>query len=120
MSEKRKKQKISLGLMVFLQIAICIYTTSGIAAKLASQHEFLSFGFILCYGIEILILGIYAILWQQIIKRVDLSVAYANRSVAIFWSMLWSALIFHEQITIPEIMGVGLIFLGTWMVNSDA
>ncbi len=34
-------------------------------------------GFVLCYGVEILILGVYAICWQQIIKKVDISVAYS-------------------------------------------
>lgn len=110
---------MSPGMMLFLQLAVCIYTTSGIAAKLASRYAFLSAGFILCYGIEILILGVYAILWQQIIKRVDISIAYTNRAVAIFWSMLWSVIIFHETITLREIFGVLLIFAGTFVVNSD-
>lgn len=70
-------------------------------------------------GIEILILGVYAVLWQQIIKRVDISIAYTNRAVAIFWSMLWSVIIFHETIALREICGVLLIFAGTFVVNSD-
>lgn len=106
-------------MMFFLQMAVCVYTLSGIAAKLASRYDFLSVGFIACYGVEILILGIYAVIWQQIIKRVDISVAYTNRAVAIFWSMLWSVLIFHESISVKEILGVLLIFAGTFMVNSD-
>lgn len=113
------KRKMSLKMILFLQMAVCIYTTSGIAAKFASGYDFFSVGFIFCYGIEIVILGVYALLWQQIIKRVDISVAYTNRSVAIFWSMLWSALIFHESITVHEMIGVLLIVAGTWMVNSD-
>jgi len=47
---------------------------------------------------------LYAIFWQQIIKRVDLSVAYANRSIAILWSMIWAALIFGEHISVQNIM----------------
>ena len=58
----------------------------------------LSPGFILWYGLEILILGIYAILWQQIIKRFDLSVAYANRSIALLWSMLWAVCCFMKRL----------------------
>ena len=106
--------------MLFLQLAVCIYTTSGIAAKLASRYAFLSAGFILCYGIEILILGVYAILWQQIIKRFDLSVAYANRAFAIFWSMLWALIIFGERVTLKNIIGVVVIFAGIMLVNQDA
>ena len=106
-------------MLLILQGAVCLYTLSGIAAKCASNYEFLSFGFIVCYGLEILVLGIYALIWQQIIKRVDISVAYANRSMAIFWSMLWAFLLFKEQITLQNLIGVALIFVGTWVVNSD-
>ena len=69
MTEKKKMDWKSLAL---LQGIVIIYTLSGVAGKLASGHGFLSTGFILWYGAEILVLGIYAILWQQIIKRFDL------------------------------------------------
>ncbi len=117
----KNKGKKSVPLLMFLGIqgAVCLYTLSGVAAKFASQYPFLSLGFCLCYGTEILILGIYAVLWQQIIKRVDISVAYANRALAIFWSMLWAALLFHETITLQNLLGVGLILAGTWMVNQN-
>ena len=116
---QQKKSKMSLILLIVLQGAVCLYTVSGIAAKLASNYEFLSLGFILCYGLEIFVLGLYAIIWQQIIKRVDISIAYANRAVAVFWTMLWSFLLFDEQITVQNLIGVALIFVGTWVVNSS-
>ena len=112
-------QKINIGILLILQVAVCLYTVSGIAAKFASNYEFLSMGFILCYGMEIAVLGVYAIVWQQIIKRVDISIAYANRSTAIFWSMLWASILFQEQITWQNLAGVVLIFVGTWVVNSS-
>ena len=83
-------------------------------------YPFLSMGFLLCYGVEILILGVYAICWQQIIKKVDISVAYSNRASAIFWSTLWAAVVFHEHISVQNIIGIIVIFAGIWMVNRDA
>ena len=68
---------------------------------------------------EILILGFYAIAWQQIIKRCDLSVAYANRSLAILWSLVWTVIFFHESLTVKNIIGVLIVFAGTMIVNSD-
>ena len=53
---------------------------------------------------EIIILGIYALIWQQLIKRIDLSIAYANRSMAILWSMIWAVIFFGEIITIKNII----------------
>ena len=116
----KPKKRTPWVILLLLHAAVCFYTVSGIAAKMASAYSFLSWGFILCYGGEILVLGIYAIVWQQIIKRVDISVAYANRSVAVFWSMLWAFLFFQEQITVQNIIGAALIFVGTWVVNRDA
>lgn len=113
------KKKTKLSVLPVMQLAVCIYTCSGIAAKLASGYDFMSPGFILCYGAEILLLGIYAVFWQQIIKKADISVAYANRASAIFWSTLWAVLIFKEQVTAQNIGGIVLIFLGIWMVNRN-
>ena len=101
----------------FLQGIVIIYTLAGVAGKYASRYAFLSGGFIACYGIEILLLGIYAILWQQVLKRFDLSVAYANRSLALIWSMLWAVLVFHEQITVLNVVGVLFVIAGTIIVN---
>lgn len=117
--EQIKKPKISVKLFLALQAVIVVYTLSGIFAKLASGYTFMSLGFILFYGAEILVLGIYAVLWQQMIKRIDLSLAYANRSVAIFWSMLWAFAFFKEEITVQNIIGVVIIVIGTVIVNSD-
>ncbi len=117
MSEK----KLSLKMILFLQIAVIIYTFAGVFGKFAGQHQFLSLGFIFWFGCEFLVLGIYAVLWQQIIKRVDLSVAYVNRSLALVWSMLWAFLFFTEdsQITASNLIGVAIIIIGTMIVNSD-
>lgn len=111
--------KISAKTIMGLQIAVIIYTLSTVAAKLAAMQEGVNFKFLLFYGIEIAILGIYAILWQQIIKRCQLSVAYANRATAVFWSLLWPALFFSEKITMNNIIGVIIVFAGTMIVNQS-
>ena len=41
--------------------------------------------------------GIYAIAWQQVIKKFSLSTAYANKSVYLLWSQIWAVVIFHEK-----------------------
>lgn len=115
----KQKPKMSWKMLLVIQLAVLFYTVSGIASKLASSYPFMSLGFILCYGALIAVLGIYAIVWQQIIKRVDISIAYANRAMAIFWSMLWAFLLFREEITLQNLLGVFLIFIGTWVVNSS-
>lgn len=70
------KQAYSYLLMYF---SFFIYSLSGIVTKIASRQDFLSLKYIFCFSIIILILGIYAVLWQQILKKIELSVAMANK-----------------------------------------
>jgi len=112
-----KKQLIKN--IIILQAIIALYSLSTVMSKFAAEEDFLSFKFILFYGIEIFILGVYAILWQQIIKKFDISVASANKAMAVLWSMLWAVLFFHDNITINNVIGIVIIIIGTLIVNSD-
>ena len=114
------KKRIDWKNLLLLQGIVIIYTLSGVAGKLAAGYGFLSLGFILCYGVEILILGIYAVLWQQIIKKFDLSIAYANRSIALLWSMLWAVILFKEKVTVQNLIGVAIVIAGTIIVNGES
>ena len=59
-----------------------IYTTSGVFSKLASQRELLSPGYIAFLACTVGVLGIYAVLWQQIIKRMDVTWPTCSRARA--------------------------------------
>ena len=54
---------------------------------------------------------------QQLIKRFELSIAYANKAMTLLWSLLWSIVIFHEGVTLPKIAGVILVIIGTIVIN---
>ncbi len=113
-------KKISLLMLIVIQMGVILYTTSGICSKMTSNYPALSFMWLFWIGLEVAALGMYAIFWQQIIKRVDLSVAYANRAFAIFWSTLWAVILFKEKITPANAIGIIVIFLGILLVNKDA
>ena len=113
------KKKIRLKDILILQAVIIVYTLSSVMAKLASGQEPLSIGFCLFYLAELFILGIYALLWQQMIKKFELSVAYANRAMALLWSLVWAVIIFHDQVTVKNVIGVLLVIVGTFIVNSE-
>lgn len=116
---KDNNKKNLIKNILILQAIIAVYTLSTVAAKFASGKEFLSFEFILFYGIEIFILGVYAILWQQIIKKFQISIAYANRAMSLLWAILWAVVFFHEEVTIKNIIGVIIVIIGTIIVNRD-
>ncbi len=113
-----KKKELFKNILI-LQLIIAFYTLSSVVSKFASGEDFLTFKFVLFYGIEIVILGVYAIFWQQIIKKFEISVAYANKAMALLWSMLWAIVFFHEEITVKNVIGVAIVIIGTLIVNSD-
>lgn len=105
--------------IVLLQLVVMLYTFSSIVAKIASGKELFSPVFILLYGLEVVILGVYAILWQQMIKKFPLSVAYANRAMALLWSGVWAFFIFQEVLNGKQLLGMALVVIGTIFVNRD-
>ena len=105
--------------IILLQGVVVIYTFSGIMSKNASANGDNLVKFLVFFGLEFMLLAVYAILWQQMIKRFELSVAYANRSMAVLWSMLWAVLFFHDEITMKNIIGVLFVTVGTVIINTD-
>lgn len=95
-----------------LHILLMVYSMSSICSKKAADTPFLSLQFCLYYGVVILLLGIYAIGWQQIIKRMPLTVAFANKAVTVLWGLVWGVLFFQERVTAGKIIGILLVMAG--------
>lgn len=104
--------KSKLKVLFALHLMLMIYSMSGIYSKMASQQDFLSFKFCLFYAIIIFLLGFYAIGWQQIIKRLPLTTAFANKAVTVVWGIIWGAVFFHESITVGKVIGAALVIVG--------
>ncbi len=88
------------------------YSISGIFSKLAAGYDLLSWQFVLLYAGILAILGIYAIGWQQILKRMPLTSAFSNKAVTIVWGIIWGALFFAEPVTLLKIIGALFIIFG--------
>lgn len=111
------KKKIGIVDILQIQSAVVIYSLSTVAANLASKYDFLSWKYILFFGLEFFILGVYAIVWQQMIKKFQLSIAYANKALTLMWSMLWNFVIFSQGITPWKVVGVVLVVIGVMVMN---
>ena len=61
--------------------------------------------------------AIYAFAWQKVIKKFSLSTAYANRSVYIIWTQVWAILIFRENLSLQNIIGMLVVFMGVLVVQ---
>lgn len=108
-----------LKLYIFLQFILLIMAFTGVLSKLASMQKFMSLYFIAAYGCMLFLLAIYAIGWQQILKNMDLSVAYANRAFALIYNLLFGFLIFGEKITTTKVFGCILAISGILIYVSD-
>ncbi|MBR4626485.1 MAG: transporter [Ruminococcus sp.] len=105
-------KKAGIFSFIFLQLMVALYSFGGIFGKLAARHSFMSIKFCLYYALLILFLFIYAIGWQQAIKKFELTAAYSAKSATVIWGMLWGILIFHESLTILKALGILLVFTG--------
>lgn len=111
-------RKKGIKQIILLQAAIIIYTISGVMAKMASASDtFIKL--ILFFSLDFLFLGIYAVFWQQMIKIFPLSVAYANRAIALLWSAVWAKLIFGEEISLRQMIGIGIVVIGMMIINTE-
>lgn len=98
--------------LVALHALLAVYSLSSVCAKLASGFEFMSLGFIGCYAGMIALLGVYAVGWQQIIKRLPLTYAYANKAVTVLWGIVWGMLLFREQVSALKFLGAAVVLAG--------
>ncbi len=105
-------KKKSFWAFIALHFMVAIYSVCGILSKLAVRHSFLSIKFCLFYGLIILSLLIYAIGWQQVIKRVELTAAYSAKAATVIWGLVWGMVFFHEKLTLLRAVGIILVFAG--------
>ena len=126
------KKKIQWKDFLMLQVVFLIYSFTSLTQKLASSflpkdagtteelvRQLLNWKLILSAGLVVLLLGVYALLWQQVIKRFELSVAYANKAITLLWALVWGILIFHEEITPGKVIGILLVMAGIYVLNTE-
>lgn len=91
-----------------LHLNILLFSLTSVFSKAASvqynKHGLSSPLLYLFLFLMVANCGIYAITWQQVIKKFSLSTAYANKSVYLLWSQIWAVLIFHENLSIQNEM----------------
>ena len=112
-------KKSNLKIILLLHLLLTVYSVSGIFSKLAASESFLSGRFILLYACVVAILGIYAIGWQQIIKRLPLTTAFANKAVCTIWGSIWGIILFNESLSIGKVIGIVLIVVGIVLFATD-
>ncbi|MCR4657358.1 MAG: transporter [Lachnospiraceae bacterium] len=97
---------------IALHLLLMIYSLGGICSKKAAQAGFLSREFFMYYGMLFLLLGFYAIGWQQVLKKLPLTTAFSNKAVTVAWGMIWGIVFFDEAISVGKIVGIIIVMIG--------
>ena len=113
------KNKKTASTYLLLHIAVFTLSLSTVCSKFAASHEFMSFGFIACYAGVVGALGIYALIWQQVLKKIPLTDAFVNKSATLIWSLLWGVTLFGETISASMIIGIIIVFVGVILVVTN-
>ena len=108
---------------ILLHLNIMLFSFTSVFSKLASvQFNKKGIWSIWLYVFLFLMLlncFVYALAWQKVIRRFELNVAYANRTVYLIWSQVWAVMIFHENLTARNILGLLIVFVGVMIVSTQ-
>ena len=102
----------SKKMFLFLHLLFVFYSFAGICSKMAAAENYASVNFWFYYTLLLFFLGLYAFGWQQIIKVLPLSTAFANKAITVTWGLVWGKLLFNEIITIGKLIGISFIIIG--------
>lgn len=117
-----------------LQPVIVIYTLVSICSKMASrqlpafERQAPRAYLLECLGnwrllgllsAMVVLLGVYAFIWQRVITNGKIAVVYANKATSIFWGQLAAVTLFGERLGVFNLLGILLIFGGVLLNNSD-
>ncbi len=115
------KDKHKWIFFVILQIMNIIFSLDSVLIKGASieweKNGLFSIRTLTLLALVVIVLAVYAVMWQMILMHISLSVAYLSKGLIVFWGLLWSVVFFSEKITMLNLVGAVLIFCGTILVN---
>ena len=97
--------------------ALILSSLADVLGKVASKYDFKSVQFYIYLFLDLVSIGVFAVLWQMILKRMPLSQSYLFKSLTIVFTLFLAWLIFDETIYFNNIIGSGLIIIGV-LVNS--
>jgi drug/metabolite transporter (DMT)-like permease len=103
---------------IFLHCVLLLYSLCSVCSKNAALFDFFSLQWIFWYGLSLCGLFVYAVLWQQVIKRMPLTIAFSNKAVVIIWGIIWSILVFQESLKPSMLIGAAIIIIGVYIVGT--
>jgi undecaprenyl phosphate-alpha-L-ara4N flippase subunit ArnE len=107
----------------FIILSIAFQSLGGIFGKYAaislSVPSFIGIVTNTFYILGLVCIFLQAIVWQQALRHFPLSIAYPFMGLVNFVVLFSSAILFHEGITLPNIIGLGLISVGIVVLSQE-
>lgn len=104
---------------ILMHLGFLIYAFYAVLGKVASTKQIFSPGFIGIYCAVFVILMVYALIWQQVLKAIPLIIATANKTITIVWGILFGRIFFNEKITLNMIAGGVVILAGILILSFE-
>ena len=89
-------------------------TLLGYALRMLLEWRFVCIVFLMFFA-----LGLYAFIWQRLIKGAKIAVVYANKSSSILWGQLAAIVLFREHVARGSLLGLFVIIAGIILVNTS-
>lgn len=106
--------------IIYVLVLYMFYSLIGIIGKYNAETSYVgSIRFWLLLSLQCIGLLLFSLVWQRILKRLQLSIAYLFKGTTIIWAMLLATIIFKETVTINNMIGGVMIIIGIGVVLSE-
>ncbi|MCD8097111.1 MAG: transporter [Lachnospiraceae bacterium] len=117
MTEQPGRSRVKI--YVLLALSLVIQSLSSVFIKYAGTFETFSREFIFYYLVAVGCLGVFAIMWQLLLELVPLSTAYLRKGILYILILIWSVILFKEQVTRNNVIGSIIIIVGISLHGMD-
>lgn len=115
--EQKKSNRAKI--LILLSLSLVIQSLSSVFIKYAGKFETLSKEFIFFYVLAVGCLGVFAIMWQLLLELIPLTTAYLRKGILYILILIWSVILFKEQVTFYNIIGSIIIIAGISIHGMD-
>lgn len=102
-----------------LLLLICtflVYSISLLLSRTASLQTSRE-SFLLFYGLSLMAMALYAVLWQLALQKTQLNTAYSMKAITMIFAVIFGFLFFKEAITVRTVIALAIIFSGVYLVG---
>ncbi len=116
-------QESKLARYLYLQISVFILAVSAAfhkaAADMWGNEGEIHLPVILCIAAYLVLMLVYAVMWQRNLEQFELGFLYTNRCLCTIWAQIIAVVVFKNKIYALNVIGLLLIFWGVWINSKD-